>query len=467
MSLKTQSLVLCATLGALLLGGLGCKSANGTVGGVALPKRVALEYWTVYDDVDAIQAVLAPFKAAGRSYLSVNVRQFRPEDIYPRLVEALAEDKGPDIISVSNRSVGTYLSKLAPMPPTVKDTTVIVTKGQFSETTQVNTISKPTVTLDQLQREYVSVVAEDAVRGGQIYGLPLSLDTMAIFYNKDLLDRAGIAEAPKTWEEFQEDVKKLTKYDKASGKIVQSGAVMGTGANVPWSDDILYVLFKQSGVPFVNKAGQATFNVRPPNSDGGAETPAMQVMNFYTDFANPTRDTYTWNDTMPNGLEAFVQGRAAFFLGYSFDYPLIKTRAPQLNFDVIPLLQLNPEAPANAANYSIEAVTAKSKNQNEAWNVVTYLAHSNATKDYLLKSGRPTALRTYLTAQKNDLALAPFVTQLLSAGNWYHGANYEASSQAVKTLLKDWLVVPADPERVLIYWQNALNRAAAQVNQTF
>lgn len=462
---KTQSLVLCAVLGALLLAGFGCKSAEGVVGGGALPKRVTLEYWTVYDDVDAIKAAVTAFKAQ-RSYLSVNVRQFRVEELYTRLVEALAEDKGPDIISVNNRAVGTYISKLAPMPPTVKDTTIIVTQGQLGTTTKVNSVTKPTLTLEQLQREYVGVVAEDAVRGGKMYGLPLSIDTMAIFYNKDLLDRAGIAEAPKTWEEFQENVKKLTKYDKISGKITQAGAALGTGSNVPWSDDILYVLFKQSGLSFVNKNNEAVFNVRPQNSGSGSETPAMQVMNFYTDFANPTRDTYSWNDSMDNGFDAFVQGKTAFFFGYSFDLPLVKSRAPQLNFDIIPLLQLNPEAPANVANYSIQAVTAKSKNPNEAWNFITYLAHSGATKDYLKKSGRPAALRTYLAEQRNDVALAPFVAQLLSATNWYHGGNYTAASLAVKTLAKEWLAVPADPDKLIQYWQAALNRAAAQVNQT-
>ena len=64
---------------------------------------------------------------------------------------------------------------------------------------------------------------------GQIYGLPLSLDTMAIYYNKDLLDRSSVPEPPKTWEEFAVAVKKITKYDKQTNKITQSGAALGAG----------------------------------------------------------------------------------------------------------------------------------------------------------------------------------------------------------------------------------------------
>jgi multiple sugar transport system substrate-binding protein len=301
---------------------------------------------------------------------------------------------------------------------------------------------------------------------GKIYGLPLSLDTMAIYYNKDLLDQAGVAEAPKTWEDFQAAVRKLTKYNRSTGAITQSGAALGTGANIPWSDDILYVLFRQSSLRFTDSSGRAVFNIRPSGGSQSDETPAMNIMNFYTDFANPTRDTYTWNDSMENALDAFVKGKVAFFFGYSFHTPLIKARAPQLNYDVMPLLQLNPDFPVNVANYSLQSVTAKSKNQNEAWNLVLYLTHSSATKDYLDKSGRPTALRTYIASQRENPILAPFASQLLVATNWYRGRNYEAAAQAVRELMREWLIAPANPDRLFEARQGSLNRSADKINQT-
>jgi multiple sugar transport system substrate-binding protein len=459
---KTWSLV--SLLGVLVFTGFGCKSSTG-VANTPAARRVNLEYWTVFDDVDALQTQIAAFRAE-RAYINVNIRQFRAEDIYDRLVEALAEDRGPDIISVNNRSMGQYVSKLSPMPASAKDTTVVVQKGNFSDTTVVKMTDRFGLTPAQLEKEYVGAVANDAVMNGKIYGLPLSLDTMAIYYNKDLLDQAGVAEAPKTWEDFQAAVRKVTKYNRSTGAITQSGAALGTGANIPWSDDILYVLFRQSSLRFTDSSGRAVFNVRPSGGSQSDETPAMNIMNFYTDFANPTRDTYTWNDSMENALDAFVKGKVAFFFGYSFHTPLIKARAPQLNYDVMPLLQLNPDFPVNVANYSLQSVTAKSKNQNEAWNLVLYLTHSSATKNYLDKSGRPTALRTYIAAQRENPILAPFASQLLVATNWYRGRNYEAAAQAVRELMREWLIAPANPDRLFEARQGSLNRAAEKINQT-
>ncbi|OGH68881.1 MAG: hypothetical protein A3I29_01470 [Candidatus Magasanikbacteria bacterium RIFCSPLOWO2_02_FULL_44_11] len=459
--MRFSKLLVGFSITSLLLLGLGCKNSTPAVGGTNT-QRKTLELWTVYDDVDALNAVITNYKAA-RPYLAVNIRQLRPEDLYNRLVETLAEDRGPDIISIDNRSLGKYVSKLTTLPPSVQDTTVKVIEGQFSTQTVVSTKTIPTVTLDQLDREYIPVVKQDVIRGGRIYGLPISMDTMAIYYNKDLLDRAGIAEPPKTWEEFQEAVRKLTKFDRVSGKIVQSGAALGAAGNVPWNDDLLYILFKQSNITFVDRSGRAVFNGA---SNSREETPTMQVMSFYTDFADPTRDTYSWNEEMPNALDGFVTGKIAFFFGYQFHNQTIKARAPQLNYVIIPLLQLKPDLQANVANYSILTVPAKSKQANEAWALVAHLTHSAATKDYLDRSGRLTALRAYINAQKENIVLAPFVADLLVATSWYRGNNYEVAAGAVKDMIREWLRAPANVENLGQYRQSVLNRAAARINQT-
>ncbi len=447
----------------LLTAGFGCKGLTSEQ--QAATKSVTLEYWTVFDDVDALQALLDQYRAE-RPFITVNLRQLRESELYPRLVEALAEDKGPDIISVHSRYLRAWQSKLAPMPAAVRDTTMRVVKGQLSSQTIVSSQGKTLLTPERLDREYVQTVKKDVTLDGKIYGLPLSLDTMALYYNKDLLDRAGVPEPPKNWDEFSAAVKKIVKYNKETGKIIQAGAALGAADNVPFADDLLYILFQQSEVEFVSKSGAAIFNIPPQNRDYGVDTPAMSIMNFYTDFANPTRDTYTWNARMDNALDRFTSGALAFFFGYSHYYPLIKARAPQLNLVVTPLPQLNEEQPVNSANYWVQAVVGKSKYQEEAWGLIDFLAHSKATKDYLDRTGRPSALRAYINEQSQKAELAPFVGQLLTAENWYRGRNYEAARRAIAEMTRDWLNPPAEEEKVMEYKQNLLNTAASRVNQT-
>lgn len=439
----------------LTTAGFGCKGLTQTQVQATTP--VSLEYWTVFDDVDALQKEINAYRAA-RPYITVNLRQLRADELYPRLIEALAEDRGPDIISIQNRRLGEFASKLTPMPASVSDTLVTTEKTTLGSKTTVNTITRQLVNLSQLDTEYIKVVREDVVRGGQIFGLPLSIDMMAVFYNKDLVDRAGIPEVPKTWEEFQTAAKKITKYDKKTGKIIQSGAALGTGNNIPGSDDLLYLLFRQSNVGFVARGGQAIFNLSSQS--------AGQIMDFYTDFSNSTRDTYAWSADQGDALEEFLNGKVGFFFGYSYHLPIVRARASQFDFRLMPLFQLTPDAPVNVASYWIQSVLAKSKHKNEAWGLIDFLTHSKATKDYLDKTGRPTALRAYIVDQKTKPDLEPFVDQILIAENWYRGRDYAGAYKAVQDMLAEWLQPVPNPDKEGEWRQDILNRAAERINQT-
>ncbi len=458
-----QKIITVAITAILVCSGFGCKAVSTDLQNATRP--VSLEMWTVYDDTAALNSLIAKYRA-DHPYISITVRQLRADEMYPRLVEALAEDKGPDIVSVRNRSIRGMRTKLAPMPDTVRDATVQEVKATIGTNTVITPVVRKMLNPLQLDREYVQAVKNDVVVDGKIYGLPLSLDTMALFYNKDLLDRAGIPVPPKNWDEFQAAVKKLTKYDKKANTIIQSGTALGTGNNVTGSDDLLYVLFKQSGLDFVARDGRPVFNFISRDQEAG-ETPSMGVMNFYTDYANPNRDTYTWNSTLGSSLDRFVDGSLAFFFGYSYHVPVVKSRAPQLNLGILPLLQLNPEQPVNVADYWVQSVVAKSKHSEAAWGFIDYLAHSGATKEYLDRTGRPTAMRAFIASQSEKPELAPFISQVLIASNWYHGSNYEAARQVIVDMLGEWLKDPPDPERIVEWRQEILNRAASKIDQTF
>ena len=406
----------------LATAGFGCKGLS-TEEQQAI-KSISLEYWTVADDVDEINKMVAKYTAV-RPYLHITVRQLRENEIYSRLTEALSEDKGPDIISISNRDIKAYLSKLSTMPSVIKDTTVkvIATNLRTETTVSIANLSMPTVS--QIDNEYIQAVKQDVVYQDKIYGLPLSLDTLAVYYNKDILDRAGVAEPPKDWTDFQAAVKKITKYDK-DGKITQSGVAIGLGTNVVGFDDILYLLFAQSGLYFTDSNGYAVF------SAGGNELSAavVKVMDFYTDYANKNKDVYSWDSSFGTSLEEFIRGKVGFYFGYSGDLKTIKSQAPQLNVRLLSMFQLNSASPINSANYWVQSVVKKSKNQNEAWALVNYLTHSTETKTYLDAANRPTALRAYITAQNQDDDLKPFSSQVLVAKNWYKGKEYATAKTA-------------------------------------
>ena len=454
-------LILFLVFAFLITGGLGCKGLSAQEKEAMKP--INLEYWTVFDDVDQIRALINQYTLP-RKYLKVTVRQLREDELYKRLVEQLAEDRGPDIISIHNRMLPAFRSKIATMPASVSDTVVFTVKKKLGSETkvQVSNINLPTPY--QIDAEYVSAVKNDVVFNDQVYGLPLSVDTLALYYNKDLLDRSGVAQPPTNWSQFQAAVKKVTKFDPTGKTILQAGTALGTGSNIEAYDDLLYALFEQSNVGFTGSNGQAVFNYSPIGSSEISKS--MSVVNFYTDFANPSKDTYSWDTNMGSALNAFTSGKLGFFFGYSYHNSLIKARAPQLNVRILPLLQLDSSRPVNVANYWVQSVVKKSKNQNEAWALINYLTHSEATKTYLDKTGRPSALRAYITGQQEKKELAPFVSQALVAKNWYRGRSYSSARSALNYMLNQWLKSPGANKEQVKHWQELLDFAAAQINQS-
>ena len=55
------------------------------------------------------------------------------------------------------------------------------------------------------------LIVGDQVFDDKVYTLPYSIESYKMIINKDLFDKAGIAEAPKTWDEVREDAKKITE----------------------------------------------------------------------------------------------------------------------------------------------------------------------------------------------------------------------------------------------------------------
>lgn len=61
--------------------------------------------------------------------------------------------------------------------------------------------------------EYVPSAAAATTIGGKIYGIPVDLGPMVLFYRSDLFAKYGIAKPPATWAEYQTDAEKVAAAD--------------------------------------------------------------------------------------------------------------------------------------------------------------------------------------------------------------------------------------------------------------
>lgn len=457
---NTITLKIISLVALLLVVGFGCRGPSAEQ--LASVQPVTLNYWTVFNDVAEIRKLATKYEQL-RTYVKVNVRQVRFEEFEKLFVNALADDVSPDVVSIHSRSLRQFQNRLSAMPASVQVANVF-TQGKYQPETVVQVYTERLPTLNAVRGNFVRSVADDVVIGGQTYGLPMSIDTLAIFYNKDLLDRSGVPLAPATWEEFIEAVKKTTKFDTA-GNIIQSGVAMGTATNIPNAVDILSLLLMQNGLSVANRGGVGFASGLDQRFDSDTH-PTFEALRFYTDFARPIKDTYSWNSSVGDAFEAFVSGRSVFYIGYAFDHRRIRARAPQLNVEVIAMPQLNASAPINITNYWVEAVPLKSTHQNEAWDFVRFLTTPENIKAYTEATGQPSPLRLHIASQTEDPVLAPFATQVLQADNWYRGRDWVAADQTIRTLITNYLQPYGENEDGNERDGNLIINAARTIQQT-
>lgn len=428
---KSLSLVVLASL--FLSTGFGCKAP--TAAEQAAIRPVKLNYWTVYGDVSELRRLAFEYQKMFPQ-VSINIRQIRYEEYDKLFTNALADDVGPDIISTHIRTLKKYDSRLSPMPAKVTVAHSEV-QGQYAKETVIITEDKQLPTLQSIRDNYVSGVAEDVIQGTQVFGLPLSYDTLALYYNKTLLDQAGIATAPTTWDELVKAVKDATKYD-ADNKIIQSGIALGAGKSIDNGADILAYLVMQNGFD-MTRGGSVVFS-QGLDKNTLRNHPTSKALNFYSNFAREDKDVYSWNKNLGTAFESFVRNKSVFYFGYAYDYARIKTRNPQMTLVSIPLPQLNPNKPVNIANYWVESVVKKSKNKNYAWDFIRFITLPNNIKQYNVAAKVPSPLREHVGIQKQDPILATFANQSLTAKNWYHGREWETAKAGLQDMMDAYIV---------------------------
>ncbi|HNX11141.1 MAG TPA: extracellular solute-binding protein [bacterium] len=415
----------------IITSGFGCKTTSKAVQDSMQP--ITLTYWRVWDGPDDFAEIISQYNAL-HPFITINYRKLRYDEYENELLNAFAEDRGPDIFSINNTWMKKYQGKLAPLPAQIS-MVYPVTKGSIKKEVVPELRTTKSLTLKELKDNFVDVVYSDVVMENKIYGLPLALDTLALYYNRDLLNNAGLTNVPQYWNrEFQQVVKKLTKQD-LKGNILQSGAALGGSGSIERFSDILSLLMIQNGATMLSDTGQVSFNQAPTNAAAGYN-PGAAALRFYTDFANPVKEVYSWNNDLKNSVDAFTSGNLAMMFGYAYHLPTIKARAPKLNFGVAKMPQIEGAvAPTNFANYWVEVVSKKSAHINESWDFVQFMTKAEQAQTYLTKTKRPTALRSLVTAQREDQEIGVFADQVLTAKSWYRGKNVTAAEQAIADMI--------------------------------
>lgn len=372
------STIIKAVVGLLLLIVVGFVLVRFVVPSLTPEKKenVELIYWGLWEGENVIKSVLSQFE---RENPTIKI-QYKKQDIKQykdRLVTQTQAGKGPDVFRFHNTWLPMLSDVLLP-------------------------ISNDVMRKEEFQKTFYPVAAQDLIKNGAIYGIPLQIDTLSLFVNTEILQSAAVA-VPQTWDEFSQVVRKLTVVDE-EGRIKTAGVAMGTFDNITHASDIMSLLFVQNGADLNNlsKTSQS----------------ASDALAFYTSFAKPPGNV--WDETLDPSVLAFAKGNLALYFGYSWDIFTIKAINPNLAFEVHPVPVLSGRD-MTIASYWIEGLSVKSTHQKEALLLLKFLVKketqqklfSEASKTRLF--GEPYSRQDLAESLRNNPLVYPFVSQAKDA----------------------------------------------------
>ncbi len=211
--------------------------------------------------------------------------------------------------------------------------------------------------------DYLSSTINITKYKNEIYAIPFYVQTMALYYNKDILYKAGYTKPPETLEELKLMAKELTQVND-KGEI-QS---MGFLPDYPWIDNVLWpIIF---GADFYDK------------SKNEVTTTSKDYMKAI-DYQDWFYKEWGWDAISQFKLRfgsdeqgPFYTGKLAMVMGGEWVARDIKQFAPDLNFGIcsFPYPADNPELRASSfISPAVIYMPSGSKSKKEAWQFISYL----------------------------------------------------------------------------------------------
>jgi len=191
------------------------------------------------------------------------------------------------------------------------------------------------------------------------YGLPRDFQTIVMFYNKDMFDKAGVPypQPGWTWNDLREAAKKLTKDTNGDGKIDQYGFSSDLwDMELAWSEGIW------------SHAGEI---LSPDKTQTLIGTPeARQAWQFFHDMMFTDKSMPDSNTTAQYGADLFQAGVAAMTPIGHWAVPGYATT--NFKWDVVPM-PTGPAGQATSVNSAGFVVAKDSKHPDEAWKFIEYV----------------------------------------------------------------------------------------------
>ena len=270
---------LAVTAGSLLVAGCGkgpgsdATGVGGFTGEAYDGPKLSLAYWNGFTGGDgpAMQSLVKQF-VGSHDKIDIKNNTVQWTDFYQRLPAATKAGKGPDVGAM-------HLDQLA----TNAARSVIVPLDDLAGA------------LDLSESDFAPSVWGPGIYKGKRYGIPLDVHTIAMYYNKDHFEKAGISEAPTDAESL----------DEACKKLQAAGIDQPFWMPNQWPAHLMFLslVWQFGGQPYAEDGSEATYADEAGDKalswmreqvDKGYSPKAVDIDSQYAAFKNG-KNSITWD----------------------------------------------------------------------------------------------------------------------------------------------------------------------------
>ena len=367
--LSIFQITLLAVFGALAVGAVLIFSL--AIGGGTSNSVGAVKIWGTLDGTAFATTIRAA--ADTNSALSqVTYIQKDPATFDADLTKALASGTGPDLILLRQDYAVKDESEIAVIPSS------LIVKSQFQST-------------------FIAAANPFFSDNGAL-GIPILSDPLVLYWNKDMLASAGSPLPPAYWDELFGLAQKMVVKDSA-GNITKSAIALGEYKNVDNAKDILATLMLQAGNPITTEDSAGHLTSALVSKTGNGSQASESALRFFTEFADPSKDDYSWSRALPDAQQSFAAGTLGLYVGYASEAAAIARSNPNLNFGTAPLPQIRSASSTLTTARVYALVAARSgANPSAAITAAAALAVTANSQALAAALGIPSARRDVLAA---------------------------------------------------------------------
>jgi multiple sugar transport system substrate-binding protein len=351
----------------LLFSLIGCADKKSEV--------AEITFWGMGTEGEKIQTLIPEFQKRNPG-IKVKVQMVPWTAAQEKLISSFAADNTPDICQLGNTWVPQFvmLEALELLDKFITSSKSLKDSNYFEGIWKTNEIS------------------------GKIYGIPWYIDTRIIYYRKDIFEKVGYKEPPKSWAELYDLSKKIVKYQNNPNKYA---------IYLPTNEWASFVIFALQ-----NNADILKDNWTYGNFSGNE---FLEAFKFLIKF-HKERLTPMGVSQVTNVYQAFQEEFFAMYISGPWNIPEFKKWMKDSTgekWGTMPLPGKNGFPGVSLAGGSSLVMFKNSKNKEAVWKFIEFLSEKKTQLEFYNATNNLPAVKSAWDSPvfQNDIFIKAFYDQ--------------------------------------------------------